>query len=45
MTDNYITLLPGERRKIEVDYRDFADRPVNLMVKQFGHPERKALSL
>lgn len=45
MTDNYITLLPGERRQIEVDYRDFADRPVNLMVKQFGHPERKALSL
>lgn len=45
MTENYVTLLPGEERVIAVDYSDFAAAPVDVMVKQYGYPERKAASL
>lgn len=45
MDDNYITLLPGDEREIAVDYRDFAGRHVDVMVKQYGYPERTAASL
>lgn len=45
MDDNYVTLLPGAEREIAVDYRDFAGRPVDVMVKQYGYPERKAANI
>lgn len=40
MDDNYITLMPGGERDIEVDYRDFTGRKVDVLVKQYGYPER-----
>lgn len=45
MDDNYITLMPGAEREIEVDYRDFAGRPVDVMLKQYSHPERKVAKI
>ncbi len=45
MDDNYITLLPGAEREVSVDYRDFAGRPIDVMIKQYSYPERKAVSL
>ncbi len=41
MSDNYITLMPGAERDIEVDYRDFAGRHIDVLVKQYGYEERK----
>lgn len=45
MDDNYITLLPGATREISVDYRDFAGRQIDVMIKQYSYPERKATTL
>ena len=45
MTENYVTLLPGQERVIEIDHRDFPSRNVDVMMKQYGHPERKVASL
>ena len=45
MSDNYITLLPGAEREITVDYRDFADRPVDIMLKQYSYPETRVARL
>lgn len=45
MSENYVTLLPGQERTIDVDYRDFAGRNANVMMKQYGHPEKKVASL
>lgn len=45
MDDNYITLMPGEEKQIEIDYRDFSHRKVDVMLKQYAYPERKVASL
>ena len=45
MSENYVTLLPGAEREIEVDYSDFSTRPVRVMIKQYNHPERQATVL
>ena len=45
MSENYVTLLPGAEREIEVDYADFAGRPTRVMLKQYNHPERQAATL
>ena len=45
MSDNYITMLPGAEREITIDYRDFADRPVDIMLKQYSYPETRVAQL
>lgn len=45
MSDNYVTLMPGASRTIEIDYSDFAGRPVDVMVKQYGYQEYKVANL
>lgn len=45
MSENYVTLMPGEKREMTIDYSDFSDRPVDVMVKQYRYPERKTVSL
>jgi len=45
MSDNYVTLLPGAEKAIDVDYSDFAGRKADVMMKQYGCPERKVATL
>ena len=45
MDDNYITLLPRGEKEIAVDYRDFKDRKVDVMLKQYSYPEKKVASV
>ena len=45
MEENYITLLPGQEKEIAVDYRDYKDRKVDIMLKQYSYPESKKASM
>lgn len=45
MEDNYVTLLPLGEKEIEVDYRDFKNRKVDVMLKQYAYPEKKVASI
>lgn len=45
MSDNYVTLLPGEEKVISVDCASTTTAPVDVMMKQYGYPERKIASV
>lgn len=45
MSDNYVTLLPGQEREITVDYASTTTAPVDVMMKQYGYPERRIASV
>lgn len=43
MDDNYITLMPGEERELEMSYRDSqTNGDTHILLKQYNHEEREA---
>ena len=45
MSDNYVTLFPGQEKTVEVDYSATSTAAADVMVKQYGHPEYKLATL
>lgn len=45
MTDNYVTLLPGQEKTITIDCAATTTAPVDVMMKQYGYPERRIASV